>query len=262
MKTTYTGPVKDRGTRDGKANVSREELEDFKRQYGRDKTLRDLLNADKTGKLPASEKSPMARGPQGANVAPRRAEIPSGGGAKAPAERGGGMSPLEMGLLTTAGALGAPLAGRAAVKAYPTVREAASKAYPVVREAASKVGEKVSEGVKSAKSAIDAARTARAERAARAAKTAERAEPKYDLPPPPAKPRMRVEGREGSRYREAAREDAQRAGRKAEEDYVRDVMERGAEMGMKHGGKVKTYAKGGSVRGAGCETRHKKTRFI
>jgi hypothetical protein len=30
----------------------------------------------------------------------------------------------------------------------------------------------------------------------------------------------------------------------------------------KKGGKVKTYAKGGSVRGAGCETRTKKTRFV
>lgn len=31
---------------------------------------------------------------------------------------------------------------------------------------------------------------------------------------------------------------------------------------FKKGGKVKAYAKGGSVRGAGCETRHKKTRFV
>jgi hypothetical protein len=31
---------------------------------------------------------------------------------------------------------------------------------------------------------------------------------------------------------------------------------------FKKGGKVKTYAKGGSVRGAGCETRTKKTRFV
>jgi hypothetical protein len=31
---------------------------------------------------------------------------------------------------------------------------------------------------------------------------------------------------------------------------------------FRRGGKVKTYAKGGSVRGSGCETRHKKTRFV
>jgi hypothetical protein len=250
MRTTYTGPVKNRGENArGQANVSREELEDFKRQYGQDKTLRDLLNADRTGKTPASEKSPMARGPQGANVAPGRAEIPSGGGAKAPAERGERMSPLEMGLLTTAGALAGPALGRAAVKAYPTVRAAASK-----------VGEKVSEGVKSAKSAMDAARAARAERAAEAAKTTERAEPKYDLPPPPAKPRMRVEGTKGGVYRSEAPKTESKAGPQFRSRTADRMDER--EMGMKKGGKVKTYAKGGSVRGAGCETRTKKTRFV
>jgi hypothetical protein len=250
MRTTYTGPVKNRGENArGQANVSREELDDFKRQYGQDKTLRDLLNADRTGKTPASEKSPMARGPQGANVAPGRAEIPSGGGAKAPAERGERMSPLEMGLLTTAGALAGPALGRAAVKAYPTVRAAASK-----------VGEKVSEGVKSAKSAMDAARAARAERAAEAAKTTERAEPKYDLPPPPAKPRMRVEGTKGGVYRSEAPKTESKAGPQFRSRTADRMDER--EMGMKKGGKVKTYAKGGSVRGAGCETRTKKTRFV
>lgn len=102
-------------------------------------------------------------------------------------------------------------------------------------------------GTRAAK-AIDAAR------AARAAKTAKRAEPKMDLEPV-AQPFRSARAK-------AERESARRAGREAEEDYVRDVMERGAEMGMKHGGKVKTYAKGSSVRGAGCETRHKKTRFV
>ena len=33
-------------------------------------------------------------------------------------------------------------------------------------------------------------------------------------------------------------------------------------MGMKRGGTAKAYAKGGSVKGGGCETRSKKTRFI
>jgi hypothetical protein len=32
--------------------VSKEELADFKKRFGADKTLRDLLNTDKTGKLP------------------------------------------------------------------------------------------------------------------------------------------------------------------------------------------------------------------
>jgi hypothetical protein len=234
------------------ARLAGDKTFEFKGKTYSTKTAEEQSREIAARAAPGSGRGPSAgRTAADRDTASGRAEIPSGGGAKAPAERGERMSPLEMGLLTTAGALSAPLVGRAAVKAYPTVRAAASK-----------VGEKVSEGVKSAKSAMDAARAARAERAAEAAKTTERAEPKYDLPPPPAKPRMRVEGREGARYRDAAREDAQRAGRKAEEDYVRDVMERGAEMGMKKGGKVKTYAKGGSVRGAGCETRTKKTRFV
>ena len=203
MRTTYTGPVKDRGVNaEGKANVSREELEDFKLQYGRDKTLRDLLNADRTGKLPASEKSPMARGPQGANVAPRRAEIPSGGGAKAPADTGmGGMSDTARNVLNTLGALGVG-GGAAGLGARALLRREAAK------------------------------------RAAEAEKLASRVEPAMN--------RLRPED--------------------VTDDLVRSVVDRAYEKtygaGLKRGGKVKTYAKGGSVRGAGCETRHKKTRFV
>jgi hypothetical protein len=46
-RKSYTGPVKDRAKVNGKAAVSAEELADFKRQYGSDMTLRDLLNMDK-----------------------------------------------------------------------------------------------------------------------------------------------------------------------------------------------------------------------
>jgi len=42
----YT-PKPDREVKDGKAMVSAKELADFKSQYGEDKSLRDLLNADK-----------------------------------------------------------------------------------------------------------------------------------------------------------------------------------------------------------------------
>jgi hypothetical protein len=42
----YT-PNPDRKVKDGKAMVSAKELADFKSQYGEDKSLRDLLNADK-----------------------------------------------------------------------------------------------------------------------------------------------------------------------------------------------------------------------
>lgn len=84
-RTSYTGPLKNRGVdAQGRAKVSREELADFKAQYGQDKTLRDLLNADRTGRTPApanpvEQRYPgrqndegKARGPQGANLLPRQ----------------------------------------------------------------------------------------------------------------------------------------------------------------------------------------------
>jgi hypothetical protein len=78
--------------------------------------------------------------------------------------------------------------------------------------------------------------------------------PAKTAPKPTAAPKPREEV--------LKRQAAMREGRKSEEDYVRDVIERGAEMGMKRGGTAKAYAKGGSVKGGGCETRSKKTRFI
>jgi hypothetical protein len=51
-KTSYKGPDPDRQKIDGKMVVSREELADFRKRFGADKTLGDLLNADRTGKLP------------------------------------------------------------------------------------------------------------------------------------------------------------------------------------------------------------------
>lgn len=93
-RSSYTGPVRNRQIIDGKAIVSREELADFQKRFGADKTLRDLLNADRTGKLPApvaqssatdmrargirakpsSATDTRARGVQGANILPRTEE--------------------------------------------------------------------------------------------------------------------------------------------------------------------------------------------
>jgi len=256
MRTTYTGPVKNRGEdAQGRAKVSREELADFKRKYGANKTLRDLLNADKTGKAPASEKSPLARGPQGASMAPSRtgrAEIPKGtGGAKAPAastERR--MSPLEMGLLTTSGALAAPLALRGAMRAAPKVAGMASKAGEAAKGAMSKAGEavkgaasKAGEAVKGAASKAGEAAKGAASKASEAAKGAierravakaapERKEPVYDIPPMPPKHsslRSRINEREANK---------------------------------KDGGSTMSYAKGGMTKGGGCETRGKKARYV
>jgi hypothetical protein len=93
-RSSYSGPVRNRQIIDGKAIVSREELADFQKRFGADKTLRDLLNADKTGKLPtpaargsatdmrarsiratpSSATDTRARGVQGANILPRTEE--------------------------------------------------------------------------------------------------------------------------------------------------------------------------------------------
>lgn len=254
MRTTYTGPVKNRGEdAQGRAKVSREELADFKRKYGADKTLRDLLNADKTGKAPASEKSPLARGPQGANIAPKaagRAEIPGAGPYKAPASTGEGMSETRRNIANIASALPAARAVSMAGKAAQTAAasRAASKAAPRVEP---RVGRPVTTKLDDAAAAFSRPQARQASKDTGYTREAmpAKAAPK---PSPAPKPREEV----------LKRQAAMREGRKSQEDYARDVMERGAEMGMKRGGMAKAYAEGGSVKGGGCETRSKKARFI
>ena len=88
MRRRYEGPWRDRPVVNGQAMVSAEELADFRRQFGPQMTLRDLLNADRRG-VPAtpSAQDMRARGPQGANMLP----LPPGmipGGAAGPAAAG------------------------------------------------------------------------------------------------------------------------------------------------------------------------------
>jgi hypothetical protein len=104
----------------GKAMVSREELADFQRLFGADKTLRDLLNADRMG-VPSvpSAMDPRARGMQGANVAPLPPGMIPGGGA-GPTAMPGGMSEMGRNVGNAMNALAPvlpvlPLAGRAAM---------------------------------------------------------------------------------------------------------------------------------------------------
>jgi len=87
-----------------------------------------------------------------------------------------------------------------------------------------------------------AAQTASAGRAAAKATPVARREPELGLPA------------QGSVFR-SARPDAEAA---KQAEYMRRVEE----LGLKKGGTTKAYAKGGSVRGAGCETRSKKSRYI
>ena len=118
--TRYTGPRPNRPVVNGRAMVSREELADFQRLFGADKTLRDLLNADRMG-VPAvlSAMDPRARGMQGANVAPGMPGMIPGGGAGLAAQ---GRIPgeVERNVLNAMNALAPvlpvlPLAGRAAM---------------------------------------------------------------------------------------------------------------------------------------------------
>ena len=179
----------------------------------------------------------------------RRPEIPTGGAAKAPAERGERMSPMEMGLLTTAGALAGPALGRGAVAAYKgakgvadTVRGAvqASRGLEEARRArlAREMDDSLPEQVGIPELGRGVFRSAREKAEAEARN---------------AKPRMQVEGTKGGVYRGAKDEKAAEA--KPEfRSRTADRMDE-MEMGMKKGGKVKAYAKGGSVRGAGIAQR-------
>jgi hypothetical protein len=295
MRTTYTGPVKNRGENaQGKANVSREELADFKRKYGADKTLRDLLNADKTGKAPASEKSPMARGSQGANIEPSRVSMSPARreamdrasenarkreeGKKAVTERQEAAAARGMDRLKSAGltpgstTLGQSLGAAAGMAAPPALR--AASAAPKVASMASKAGEAAKGAMSKAGDAVKGAMS-------KAGEAAPRAEPRVGRPVTSkldeaaaafSRPQARQVSKDTGYTREPSkttppqptrapkprdevlkRQAAMREGRKATEDYARDVMERGAEMG---------YKKGGSVKGSGCETRGKKARYI
>ena len=282
MRTTYTGPVKNRGENaEGKANVSREELADFKRKYGADKTLRDLLNADKTGKTPASEKSPLARGPQGASIEPSRVSMSPARreamdrasenarkreeGKKASIARQEAAASQGMDRLKKAGAvpglvmqgmmegaervppgrgLGAMFIGGAG--AGPRTAGMASKAGEAVKGAASKAGEAAKGAASKAGEAVKGAMERRA--AAKAAP--ERKDPVYDIPPMPPKPRVKVEGTKGGVYRsetpKASSETTSFRSRTADRADER----------------MAGYKKGGMTKGGGCETRGKKARYV
>jgi len=245
MRTTYTGPVKNRGEdAQGRAKVSREELADFKRKYGADKTLRDLLNADKTGKAPASAASAGPRRKPEADTSAmlERMKDRAARGERVASneeerERAKGRTLAALGAMPGVGAA-SKLAGAA-----KSVSKAASRADP-------RVGRPVTTKLDDAAAAFSRPQARQASK-----DTGYTREPSKTTPPQPTrapKPRDEI----------IKRQAQMREGRKATEDYARDVMERGAEMGMKRGGNVKSYAKGGMTKGGGCETRGKKARYV
>ena len=197
------------------------------------------------GRTAADRDTPTAR----AESTARRAEIPTGGAARGPAESGDRMSPLEMGLLTTAGALAGPALGRGAIAAYrgargiaDTVRGAvqASRGLEEARRArlAREMDDSLPEPVGIPELGRGVFRSAREKAEAEARN---------------AKPRMQVEGTKGGVYRGAKDEKAAEAKPEFRSRTADRMDER--DMEFKKGGKTKAYAKGGSVRGAGIAQR-------
>ena len=108
-RTRWSGPMPNRPVIDGKAMVTAEELADFRRQFGAEKTLRDLLNADR-GAMPSAADM-RARGVQGASYAPGvPGAIPSSG-MPGPAAEGRIAGEVERNLMNALMALGPMLGG-------------------------------------------------------------------------------------------------------------------------------------------------------
>lgn len=128
MRSEWSGPLPDRPVVDGRKMVSAEELADFRRQFGFDKTLRDLLNADR-GLVPAAVGPSRGVRAEGVNYLPGAPGVIPGGGA-GPAAQGRMPGEVERNLMNALMALGPMLGG---MRAMPQARNAL--AAPVSPEA-------------------------------------------------------------------------------------------------------------------------------
>jgi hypothetical protein len=281
MRTTYTGPVKNRGlNKRGQANVSREELEDFKRKHGQNKTLRDLLNAELPGAKPLKRVDEKSSAPKPASTASSgRAEIPKGAGEyKAPpASNQREMSDTERVLLTTAGALGGAGAAvpRLAGMASTLGRSAKGAMAP---RAAVEPAKRIDPLLNTSRAAGGKFRSSAPE--IRQAAMAKRA----DAPATPMRstnissdagrrftPQQEMEAAAASMRGAAGRKEiaTTRAGRsramaeaKAEKPILRTDKSRQSPRSRTEETTDVEFRKGGSVKGGGCETRGKKTRYV
>ena len=303
-RKTYK-PIRHRQIKDGKIDVSREELEDFRRQFGRHLTLRDLLNYDQTQRLPAAPKSEddqqsrgrraekpkseddqRARGTQEANIRPNGGA--GRGASSGPAADAQYKAPLrsEADELRAAEGMDRHLAERAEtlermkaraerdpsrLKAAGLTPDSTTLEQSLVAAAgmaAPKGAQMLGRGLLSVLE-----RRAAAEGAKRVAKEASRRDPDLGLQPqgsvwrsnrPPKdesptlrevvepKPRIQVEGTKGGVYRSPKDE----AATKPQPEFRSRTADRMDEKEMlKKGGTTKAYAKGGSVKGSGCEQR-------
>lgn len=118
-RTRWSGPMPNRPRIDGKAMVTAEELADFRRQFGAEKTLRDLLNADR-GAMPSAADM-RARGMQGASYAPGAPGAIPSSGMPGPAAEGRIPGEVERNLMNALMALGPMLGG---MRAAPQARNA------------------------------------------------------------------------------------------------------------------------------------------
>jgi hypothetical protein len=210
-----------------------------------------------------------------------RAEIPKSA-AKAPsASTERRMSPLEMGLLTTSGALAGPLAVRGAMKTAPKVAGMASKAGEAVKGAASKAGEaakgaasKAGEAVKGAASKASEAVKGAMERRAAAKAAPERKEPSSLYPDPPKTggvfrsarpPAPKPTPAPKPKAESAPKPKAESAPPPAPSPLPKSMAEsrpfrsRTADRADE---RMADYKKGGMTKGGGCETRGKKARYV
>lgn len=259
-KSEYKGPDPDRQKIDGKMVVSREELEDFKRRHGQHLTLRDLLNADRTGKLPPPVATGSGRGKaEGRKAEDRDVYRPTPKMERELAEMSRpGRDAIEPTLGPEMGVAGlGRLAVKEGLKALPravsAVRDAIAQratgsggsVRPDLRkefEAFRRGDEAGMQQARAAREAAEEAARARTRSTSPGRASESQREPVADLAP------------QGRVFR-SARPDAEAA---KQAEYMRRVEE----LGLKKGGSTKSYAKGGSVRGGGCETRGKKTRYV
>lgn len=206
VRTKYEGPDPDRANRGN--FVSKEELADFQRKYGADKTLRDLLNADRGLKRRGS--SPLAGSGRG-----------------------------------TAAGMGA--ADQVVLRPDPYADTSrVMEGVAAKQREMSRPGRDAIENVYPETVLIPATRLGPL--AARAAQAVSGAKLLRDHPS------ITPERRQMLKEMEDYINVLNQADRPARNPAMRAMEER-VEPPFKKGGKVKAYAKGGSVKGSGCEQR-------
>ena len=239
-RKTYSR-TQDRKIVGGKIDVSREELADFKRKYGADKTLRDLLNYDRTGKLPDGG---AGRGASAGRTAAEPSVVKTG--AKSAEEK----------IRETTIRSRAERAERDAMEARDKQR--ADRAEQRRREDLMRPGRDAITPVMGPEMGLAGLGRAALGALGRSVTGMMTSRGESKEAQREAAEKARDEVRERMRIDDEPKPSVFRSNRPPKDDIptLRDAIE------YKKGGTAKAYAKGGSVRGSGCETRSKKTRYV